>query len=95
MLEHDGKRVIVVRWLGGGRGDYIVQVELYTDSKRVVVDGGYDHKGFGPWVYRKDDGGLAESEHIRAAGHNAVTDERRVWVSAAGASVLAPLAAER
>lgn len=95
LLEHDGKRVIVVRWLGGGRGDYIVQVELYMDSKRVLVNGGYGHKEFGPWVYRKDDGVLAESEHIGAAEHHAATDERRIRISASVASAHAPLGVER
>jgi hypothetical protein len=58
-IERDGHRVISLRWLGGGRGDYYVQVELYTESKRIVVYGDYNHGEYGPWVYRKDDGSVA------------------------------------
>ena len=60
-LERDGHRVTAMRWLGSGRGDYVVQVELYTDSKRIVVYGGYAHRMFDPLVYRKDDGSMSES----------------------------------
>jgi hypothetical protein len=58
-FESEGKEVIALRWLGGGRGDYIVQVEFSTDSKRIVVGGGYNHRTFGPLLYRKEDGSLA------------------------------------
>ncbi len=51
-LQREGHDVVSYRWLGGGRGDYIVQVEVY-ESGRIVVYGGYGHGEFGPWVYRQ------------------------------------------
>jgi len=51
-LERDGRQVVVYRWLGGGRGDYYVQVETDEDGGRVVVYGGYGHKEFGPWTFK-------------------------------------------
>jgi hypothetical protein len=48
-LERDGRPVVVYRWLGGGRGDCYVQVEVYQDNNQVNVYGGYSHREFGPW----------------------------------------------
>jgi hypothetical protein len=53
VLKYEGQNVTAYRWLGAGRGDYYVQVIFSHESKRVVVHGGYEHKEFGPWVYKK------------------------------------------
>ena len=52
-LERDGEQVTSIRWLGGCRGDYCVQVEVYSTTSRVVVYGGYNHNEFGPWAYKE------------------------------------------
>ena len=52
-LERAGRHVVSYRWLGGGRGDYIVQVETDEQSGQIIVYGGYGHNEFGPWVFRK------------------------------------------
>lgn len=50
-LERDKRQVVTYRWLGGGRGDSYVQVEIYQDYQQVVVNGGYGHEEFGPWQF--------------------------------------------
>jgi hypothetical protein len=50
-LERDGRPIVAYRWLGGGRGGYYVQVEVYQDNNQVVVYGGYSHQEFGPWDF--------------------------------------------
>lgn len=50
-LDRDGRDVRVYRWLGGGRGDMIVQVEIDQDSGEILVYGGYAHQEFGPWRF--------------------------------------------
>ena len=52
-LKRNGRDVVSYRWLGGGRGDYIVQPEIFVDNGQVIVYGGYSHKEFGPWVYEQ------------------------------------------
>jgi hypothetical protein len=52
-LKYEGQNVTAYRWLGGGRGDYYVQVMFYHESNRVVVHGGYEHKEFGPCTYKR------------------------------------------
>ena len=49
LLERNGKQMEVFRWLGHGRGDYIVQCEIELTSGKVTVFGGFGHKEFGPW----------------------------------------------
>jgi hypothetical protein len=51
-LDREGRRVMVYRWLGGGRGTYYVQAEVYQDNHQVVVYGGYGHQEFGPWDFQ-------------------------------------------
>jgi len=51
-LEREGRPTTAYRWLGGGRGSYYVQVEVYQDDCQVVVYGGYAHQEFGPWNFQ-------------------------------------------
>lgn len=53
-LVKDNKKIIVYRWLGGGRGDYIVQAEIQPGTADIIVSGGFDHKEFGPWKFAKE-----------------------------------------
>jgi hypothetical protein len=53
-LQREGREVVSYRWLGGGRGDYYVQVEIYQDNGQVVVYGGYAHQEFGPWTFDRN-----------------------------------------
>lgn len=48
-LKRNGKQMKVFRWLGHGRGDYIVQCEIDIDTGQITVYGGFGHKEFGPW----------------------------------------------
>ena len=50
-LKRDNRELTVYRWLGGGRGDYIVQVEVDQKDSQVTVFGGYAHRDFGEWVF--------------------------------------------
>jgi hypothetical protein len=50
-LEREGRPVVAYRWLGGGRGDYYVQVEIDQDDDRATAYGGDSHQEFGPWVF--------------------------------------------
>lgn len=52
-LEREGRPTMAYRWLGGGRGSYYVQVEVYQDNHKIVVYGGYSHQEFGPWDFSK------------------------------------------
>ncbi len=49
VLERDSDTVEVFRWLGNGRGQPIVQVEISRTTGEVTVYGGYEHREFGPW----------------------------------------------
>ena len=55
-LEREGRHAMAYRWLGGGRGSYYVQVEIYKDTHQVVVYGGYSHQEFGPWDFHDKSG---------------------------------------
>ena len=49
LLDRDGRRVEVFRWLGHGRGAPIVQVEVGLDDHVVTVFGGPGDRELGPW----------------------------------------------
>ncbi len=53
-IVRDKRKVIVYRWLGGGRGDYVVQAEIQPGTADIIVNGGYNHKEFGPWRFVKE-----------------------------------------
>lgn len=54
VIDRDGISVEVFRWLGHGRGEAYVQVELKKENDEVTVYGGFDHREFGPWEAVKD-----------------------------------------
>ncbi len=49
LIDRDGVRVEVFRWLGHGRGAPYVQVELEIEGSRLTVYGGFKGREFGPW----------------------------------------------
>ena len=49
VIDRDGVAVEVFRWLGHGRGDAYVQVEMSKNNDDVTVYGGFEHREFGPW----------------------------------------------
>jgi len=49
VIERNGKPVEVFRWLGHGRGESYVQVELGTKTDEITVYGALSDREFGPW----------------------------------------------
>lgn len=49
VIDRDGARVEVFRWLGHGRGAHYVQVELGAESGDLTVYGAHRDQEFGPW----------------------------------------------
>lgn len=49
VLDRDGTRVEVYRWLGYGRGATSIQVELALDDEDASVYGTLGDRGLGPW----------------------------------------------
>lgn len=77
-LDRDGRSITSYRWLGGGRGDYIVQVEIYQDYSQIVVYGGYDDQEFGPWNYdplSQDRSIVLTPDHEDDKWHTVITGE--------------------
>jgi hypothetical protein len=49
VIERDGRRVEVYRWLGHGRGQSSIQVEIDLGNDAVTVYGSLGDRGLGPW----------------------------------------------
>ena len=49
LIDREGVRVEVFRWLGHGRGAPYVQVELKIEGSHLTVYGGFKGHEFGPW----------------------------------------------
>ena len=49
VIERKGTPVEVFRWLGHGRGEAYVQVELGVKTNEVTVYGALRDREFGPW----------------------------------------------
>jgi hypothetical protein len=44
--EKEGLPVHIFRWIGSGRGEYYVQVEVFKDKQEMLVYGGNGKKDF-------------------------------------------------
>jgi hypothetical protein len=49
IIERNGTRVEVFRWLGHGRGAPYVQVEMGIKTPEIIVYGAFKDHEFGPW----------------------------------------------
>jgi len=49
IIERNGSQIEVFRWLGHGRGESYVQVELDIKTNEITVYGAFKDREFGPW----------------------------------------------
>jgi len=61
-ITRDGRPMVAYRWLGAGRGEDYVQVELDTETGDIVVHGARGHDQLSEW---------------RATGHRVAQQEDR------------------